>query len=220
MDPLFEKIKEQAEKHLVCSGHGMDHSMRVYNLALKIAEDEEIDSDVLQAAALLHDIGGEKEIQDITGQTDHALVGAEIAKPILEQLDFPKEKIQHVQDCITTHRFKANRTPKTKEARILFEADKIDALGAIGVARKFMWVGKNKAHMYRKTDIEKYKNENLQNKRIMDKTKHSPQIEFEIKTKHIVEKIQTPKARELCQERLEFMKAFLDRLEKEYIGEI
>ena len=215
MDPIFEQIKLEAEKYLSCSAHGMDHCMRVYFLALQIAEDENIDLEILQAAAILHDIGGGKETADPTGQTDHALEGAIMARHILEQLNFPQEKIQHVQDCISTHRFKANRIPQTKEAQIIFEADKIDALGAVGVARHFIWIGNNKAHMYKKQNIEKYIQENMHEKRIMDKTKHSPQIEYEIKIKHIINKIKTPKGRQICKERTEFFKNFLDRLEEE-----
>jgi len=218
----IQKIKEAAEKELSCSAHGLDHSMRVYNLALLIAENSDVDLEVLQAAALLHDIGGEKEMTDPTGQTDHALVGAEMAGPILRRLDFPEEKIQHVQDCIVSHRSKTDKTPQTKEAQILFEADKLDAFGAIGVARHFIWVGKNNANMYKKVNIEEYARDNLSDGRITgrikDKTQHSPQIEFEIKIKHLLNKIKTPRAIEIGKEKIEFFKAFLDQLEKEFNG--
>ncbi len=84
-------------------------------------------------------------------------------------------------------------------------------------------MGKNNANIYKKTDIEEYKKENLGNQingRIQDKTKHSPQIEFETKTKFLIEKLYTEKAKKICLERTEYYKNFLDRLEQEIKGEV
>ena len=123
--------------------------MRVYNLCVKLAEGlPDVDFEVLEFAALLHDIGGQKEIQDKTGKTDHALVGAEMAAPILKEFGFSAEKINNIQDCIISHRYKTENQHETIEAKILFDADKLDAIGAIGVARAFVWVGNNKAGYY------------------------------------------------------------------------
>lgn len=223
MDQKFQKIKEAVEKELSCSAHSMDHVMRVYNLSLHLAENENVDLDVLKASALLHDIARVKEDNDPTGNTDHAILSSKMVVPILRELGFSEEKIKHVQNCIISHRYRTGNEPKTKEAQILFDADKLDTLGAIGIARSFVWVGRNNAKIYANVDIEEYIKDNLGGKtngRIQDKTKHSPQIEFETKLKFLMKKLHTDKAKEVCKERLEFYKSFLNRLEKEVKGEL
>jgi len=223
MNPKFQKIKEIVEKELSCSAHNMDHIMRVYNLSLHLAEDENIDLDVLKASALLHDVARVKEDNDHTGKTDHAILSSEIAMPILKSLDFSYDKIKHIQDCIISHRYRTGNEPKTKEAQILFDADKLDTLGAIGIARSFVWVGRNNAKIYTNTNIENYIDENLGGKingRIQDKTKHSPQIEFETKLKFLINKLHTQKAKEICNERIKFYTNFLDRLKDEVEGKL
>lgn len=219
----FQKIQEVVEKELSCSAHNMDHVFRVYNLSLHLAENEDVDLDVIKAATLLHDIARVKEDNDPTGQTDHAILGTEICVPILKEISFPAKKIKHVQDCIISHRYRTGHTPKTREAQILFDADKLDTIGAIGIARSFVWVGRNNARIYSNVDINKYIEENLGGKingRIQDKTKHSPQIEYKTKLKFLAEKLYTDKAKEICKERIEFFENFLKRLEQEIRGVI
>ena len=223
MEQKFQKIKEIVEKELSCSAHNIDHVMRVYNLALRLAENEDLDLEALKAAVLLHDIARVKEDNDPTGNTDHARLGSEMAVPILQKLGFSEGKIKHIQDCIISHRYRTGNEPKTKEARILFDADKLDVLGAIGIARGFAWIGRNNAKIYTDIDIDEYIKDNLGGKingRIQDITKHSPQIDFEIKTKFLIDKLYTTKAKEMGKERMKFYKDFLDRLEKEVKGEI
>jgi uncharacterized protein len=224
-EKLFNELKERVATELKeCPGHNIDHVLRVYNLALKIAEGEgEVDWEVLQTATLLHDIGGSRETSDPTGATDHAVESAKMAAPILTEAGFSATKIKHVQECIVSHRYKTNSVPQTIEAKILFDADKLDALGAIGIARVFVWTGKNKASIYKKVDLDKYIQENLGGSikgRIQDKTLHSPQIDFETKTKFLPDKLFTVKGREIGQERMKFYKDFLDRLEREINGEL
>ncbi len=206
------------------SSHDMDHVMRVLNIAKKIAKSENsINMEVLEAATLLHDIGGPKEMNDSSGKTDHAVESARMAKPILEKLDFDEVDIVHIQECIISHRYKTNKRPKTIEAKILFDADKLDSTGAIGIARGFCWVGKNNADIYRRVDINKYVKENMggkMNGRIQDKSKHNTWIEYNIKTKYLAEKLYTKTAKEICKERLSFTKSYLKRLEKEINGKL
>jgi len=224
MEEKFEKIKEIVEKELSgsCSAHQMDHVFRVYNLCLHLAKKERVDLDILQAAALLHDIARVKEDDDSTGKTDHAVLSSNMAGPILRDFGFSEDKIKHVQDCIISHRYRTENEPQTIEAKILFDADKLDTIGAIGVARAFVWVGRNNANIYSKPNLEQYIKENLGGKingRVQDKTSHSPQIEFETKLKFLEDKFYTKKAKELAQERIEYFKSFLNRLEKEVKGE-
>lgn len=225
-EKVFKKIKEIVEKEENCTdvGHNMEHTMRVYNMAVHLAKGENVNLEVIKLAALLHDIGGQKEIQDKSGKTDHAVVGAQMAKSILEDLGFSTGKINHICDCIISHRYKTENRPKTKEAKILFDADKLDAIGAIGIARAFVWVGNNRAKIYYKPDnLDKYIKENLSGKtngRIQDKSKHSFQIEYETKIKFLVKKLYTKKAKEIGKKRTKYFKAFLDHLEKEVKGKL
>lgn len=223
MNQKFQKIKEAVGKELSCSAHSMDHVMRVYSLALHLAKNQNIDLDVLKASVLLHDIARVKEDNDHSGKTDHAILSSEMAAPILRELEFSDDKIKHIQDCIISHRYRTGNEPKTKEAQILFDADKLDTLGAIGIARGFVWAGRNNAKIYTDINIEKYIEENLGGKingRIQDKTKHSPQIEFETKLKFLINKLHTERAKEMCAERIGFYKSFLDRLKKEIKGKL
>ena len=219
----FRKIREIVKEALSCSAHDMGHIERVYDLCLELAEGENLDLEVLQAAALLHDIGRIQEDNDPSGKTDHATLSAEMAAPILQELGFSREKIRHIQDCILSHRYRTGDNPKTKEAQILFDADKLDTLGAIGIARSFVWIGRNNARIYSKVDIGRYIKDNLGgdiNGRIQDKTRHSPQIEYETKLKFLADSLHSEKAKEICRERTDFYKKFLDRLETEIGGEL
>ncbi len=219
MDKKIEKIKKIVKKKLAfCSAHNFDHVMRVYNLALYLAENEDVDLDIIKVATLLHDIGGEKEINDPTGKTDHAIEGAKMAEPILNNLGYSKNKIKHIQDCIVSHRYRNENKPQTKEAKIVFDADKLETVGAIGIARAFVWTGRNNAHIYKKVNIDKYAKENLGGKingRIQDKTKHSPQINWETKDKYILNYLYTEKAKQIAKDRMIFSENFFKRLENE-----
>ena len=198
--------------------------MRVYALAMTIAGSEKaVDLDVLQAGVLLHDIGGAKEANDQTGQTDHAVIGAEMAKPILESFGFSEAQIKHIQACVLSHRYRTDNRPETIEAKIVHDADKLETVGAIGLARAFAWIGKHKAKIYKTADIEEYMKENLGGKingRIQDKSKHSVQIQFETKDKFLLDKLYTETAKKIGRERLNYYKEFLDRLEKEVNGQL
>jgi len=223
MDQKFQSIKAAVEKELSCSAHNMDHILRVYNLCLQLAKNEKVDLDVLKAAALLHDIARIREDNDPSGKTDHAILSAQMAESILKKLKFPKDKIEHIQNCIIAHRYRTGRKPKTKEAQILFDADKLDCLGATGIARSFIWVGRNNAQMYTDNNVKEYIKDNLGGKtngRIQDKTKHSPQIEFATKIKFIKNKIYTKQAKKVAEDRTKFYKNFLDRLKKEIKGKL
>lgn len=219
MNERIEKIKELVKKELqFCSAHNFDHVTRVYNLALLLAKDEDVDLDVIKAAALLHDIWGKKEVDDPTWKTDHAIESAKMAEPILEELNYTKDQIKHIQNCIISHRYRTDNKPETLEAKIVFDADKLETVGAIWIARAFVWVWRNNAHIFRKVNIDEYAKENLWGKinwRIQDKTKHSPQINWETKDKYILDYLHTDKAKEIAKERIKFYKDFFERLENE-----
>lgn len=224
MKNRLEKIRTFAEGYMAkdkCSAHNMDHVNRVFANAIEIAKGENVDIEMIKIAILLHDIGGYREMKSKSGKIDHAMESVKIAKPFLRELGFSKEEIKHICDCIISHRYRTGNRPKTKEAQIVFDSDKLETVGAIGIARQFVWVGKNNAHIFRKLDINKYAKENLGGKvsgRIQNKTKHSPQMEWETKNKHILKSLYTKKARQIARKRMKFSEMFLKKLEREIRG--
>lgn len=224
MEEKYQKIKTIVEKELSCSAHNMEHVMRVYSLCLDLAEGEPVDLDVLKTAALLHDIARVREDNDDTGTIDHAFLGAEIAENILKDLGYSKEKREQIKHCIASHRFRSSCTPQTIEAKILFDADKIDVLGALGVARCFMLAGKYNERIYSATPLDEYIKDNVVGTtlhgRVKDISKHAPNLEFEMKFKHIPDSLYTEEARKMAQERFEFMIHFFERLKREINGEL
>lgn len=217
---IHKRILEIVQDKLTCSAHNLDHVMRVYNLCKLLAKYEEnVDLDILIPAALLHDIARVEESEDKTGKTDHAVLGSEIASDILKTLGYDDEKIEKIKHCITTHRFRTNNEPKTIEAKILFDSDKLDAIGAVGIARSFMLSGQYGQRLVLNNSIDNYLATNTaENGRIKDNSKHTPFIEYEVKYKKIPDKLYTKKAKEIGNERLEFMEEFFNRLKLEVEG--
>lgn len=225
MDNRLQKIKKIVKKELSSSHHDIEHIERVYNLCLHLAKYEsDVDLEILKTAALLHDIARFKEFQDKTGKIEHAALGAEMAEEVLKTLGYSKEKIEQVKHCIIVHRYRRNRKPKTVEAMILFDADKLDALGAVGVARAFMMAGHYNQKIYSNVSIAEYLRDNVLGGKpeggLKDVSKHTPNIEYELKLKNIPERLYTPKAKAIAKERLQFMENFFERLKTEISGEL
>lgn len=122
------------------SAHDAEHVYRVLNNALVIAREmENVDYDVLIAACLLHDIARPVQIQDPS--LCHASVGGEKAYHFLISSGFSVDFANKVRDCIRTHRFRKNDQPNSLEGEILFDADKLDVVGAVGIARTLIYKG-------------------------------------------------------------------------------
>lgn len=220
MNEIHEKIKKLVERELSCAAHSMDHVMRVYNLCIHLSLFEEgVDMDILVPAALLHDIARVKEDTDETRTIDHAVLGAQMAGVILEGFGYDIDSVNKIKRCIVSHRFRGGEEPDTIEARILFDADKIDAMGAVGLARSYMIAGQYGQKLYADTGLYKYMEENIaENERVRDIQKHAPNIEYEMKFKKIPGMLYTAKGREIANERLSFMEQFFKRLESEING--
>ena len=123
------------------AAHGSKHVYRVLYLALDIAAHEpEADADVVIAACLLHDIARAEQAKDPS--VDHARAGAEKARSLLLEEGFDAEFAQAVSDCVRTHRFRSDDPPVSLEAKILFDADKLDVSGAVG-SEGFLYVIKD-----------------------------------------------------------------------------
>lgn len=122
------------------SAHDREHVYRVLYLALDIADTEPgADRDILIAAALLHDVGRPEQQAD--QRLDHALVGADKAEAFLRSLGYDEGFVTQVGACIRSHRFRRSRPPESIEAKILFDADKLDVCGATGIARTLQYGG-------------------------------------------------------------------------------
>ena len=129
------------------SAHDAEHIYRVLYNALEIAKTEEnVDHEILITACLLHDIGRREQFADPT--LCHAAVGSEKARVFLMEQGFPADFADRVAHCIVTHRFRKANQPQTIEAKILFDADKLDVTGAIGIARTLMYKADTKEPLY------------------------------------------------------------------------
>jgi len=198
------------------SGHDFDHVIRVLALARQIATAEGADLAVVRTAALLHDVG-ENE-----GRKDHHLRGAAIAREILQ--DQPPEFVEAVAHAIEAHRFRADPAPCTLEAQVVSDADKLDAIGAIGVARAFAHAGSRGTALWR-TSWREIAGA-LANSLPMDASTgpallgagYTPVHEFVYKLNRIPERLYTATARAIAVERLQFMRSFFDRLDVEMLG--
>jgi uncharacterized protein len=128
-------VQEFAAKNFKHPAWGYSHNVRDYNLAreLAAADHVKLDDDVLFAAAYLHDIAAFPPWRD--DKLDHSDVGAKAIDQVLADTDFPKAKLEAVRDAIRTHMY--YRDPKAPEALYLHDADALDWLGAVGVARIF-----------------------------------------------------------------------------------
>lgn len=136
----YEKLEAYMQKCASDDSHDSEHIYRVLYVAMEIAETEEnVNYDVLIAACLLHDIGRAEQFADPS--VCHATVGAEKAYRFLLAEGFGEAFAAHVRDCIATHRFRADAPPASIEAKILFDADKVDVSGTFGIARTLMYKG-------------------------------------------------------------------------------
>lgn len=199
-------------------GHSFSHTQRVLSNAMMIAPsyDGYVNLDLLKTMVILHDIKRLDEELDNSGSTDHAIEGAREAQKILLHLGYDAEFSQRVADGIRTHRFRSDDPPASLEARILFDADKLDTIGAIGIARCFMSAGMYQQEIYRDLDLEVYKKENIgENGRIKDLSKHTPFFEWQLKFQQICDHFLTPCGKELAQERFAYMHSFFDQLKKD-----
>jgi uncharacterized protein len=128
------------------SAHDFEHTMRVYKNAQKICKKEKANEKLVLSAALLHDIVSYSKSDKRSKMS--SIESAKKSKKILEKFDFSKEEITIISDAIRDHSFSQNKIPKTLEGQILQDADRLDALGAIGIARVFATGGSLKRPFY------------------------------------------------------------------------
>jgi uncharacterized protein len=189
MDEKNDPILHYVKKTLTQPGsHGLDHVLRVVYLCKIIGTEENADMEILLPAAFLHDIARPNE--DATG-IPHEEEGARMAEQFLRSIRYDEERIPKISHAIRTHRYRSLKKPETLEARILSDADKLDALGAVGIARTFIRAGEHQGE-------------------ISDAISH-----IHDKLVKLNGLMYTRSAKRLAEERHRFLSAFLEKLNEE-----
>ena len=199
------------EYMLSCSpdrAHDAEHVYRVLGNALMIAKDEQqVNYDVLIAACLLHDVGRPEQMAD--KRVCHAMLGGEKAYAFLTSHGYDASFADHVRACIQSHRFRKSAPPESIEARILFDADKLDVAGAIGIARTLIYNGAAGTPIYsRREDGSISNGEGDQ--------EDSFCREYTFKLRHVYDRFFTAKGAALAQER----RAAAERFYRELCDEV
>ncbi len=200
------------------AAHDYDHIVRVMALADKIQASEGGDLPTIWAAVALHDIGQERERRH---GGDHALIGATLAAELLKDTPFPQQYIPAVQQAIREHRMTGGVIPQTLEGRILYDADKLDCLGAIGIGRLYCITGRYNQKVYAPIPDDIEEPIDPQIIRILRRRHdYSPSIEFQLLFTDLPDHMTTNTGRELARERFAFMQEFFTRLPQEVEGEL
>ncbi|MFA4960377.1 MAG: HD domain-containing protein [Candidatus Pacearchaeota archaeon] len=210
-EQFYEKLKERILPYYEQSvSHGFDHSERVLRNAIKISEGENVDIDIVKTSAILHDIARHKEKEGTN--VCHAEEGAKIAEEVLRELNFPNNKIPQVVHAIKVHRYSKGLKAETREAEILQDADRLDALGSIILVRMISAASKKGIPIY---------DPKIPIKKEYDGSKSTV-------INHIYEKIlkmkpetfRTKKAQEMAMKKYKLIDDFVDSYIKEVTGEL
>jgi len=191
--------------------HNWEHTCRVCNLCRHIGQVEGADLEILMVSAYLHDVGRAWQDQS-KGAVCHAEKGAEIARTLLDKYVISNERKDGIIHCIRAHRFRGNCTPATLEAKTLFDADKLDSIGAIGVGRAFQFAGEVGAKLHNPT----VRPEETAPYTIED----TAYREFKLKLSKIKACMLTAEGRRLANGRHAFMEMFFERFLREHNGEL
>jgi uncharacterized protein len=193
---LKSKEYRKIEKYMhVCMNDGAHDSLHVYRVlynCLIIADHYTVDMDVLIASALLHDIGRDAQFKD--KRVDHAVYGSEMAYTFVLKMGWDPEKANHVKYCISAHRYRTNELPRTMEAKILFDSDKLEASGTLGIARTLAYKGIVSEPLYSISETGRVLNGE-------EDTNESFFQEYCFKLRNVYGKFYTKEARAMAQKR-------------------
>jgi uncharacterized protein len=181
-EETFEKIASELMKDPT---HDFEHAKRVCSISIRLAREENADEDVVKAAALLHDVGYSVD------EKEHESKSMKVARSLLDMTDFPRKKKERVLECIREHRFSKGEQAMSLEAKVLQDADRLDAIGAVGIARCFLWSGEHREVL-------------------KEAIKH-----FNEKLLKLKDTMNTEGGRKMAEERHSFMLEFLKKLESE-----
>lgn len=192
--------------------HGFDHILRVLRLAELLASKEGADLEIVRAAVLLHDASGGQATDE--GRSEHQHLSADFAKEILSEENWPEDRILAVQHCIRSHRFRGDEQPQSLEAKVLFDADKLDVIGAFGVARTIAFDVEVGQPIFAEPS-ERF----LKTGQKETGEAHSSYHEFLFKLGKIKDRLFTDSARRLAEDRHEFLVNFFEQMLAESRGE-
>jgi uncharacterized protein len=207
----IQKIIEIARNAMAAdTAHDFSHCLRVLANARKIAAAEGGDLEVLTAAAFLHDISNLPKNHPESHLSSER--SSEHAEKILKEFGFSEDKLRKTKDAILCHSYSRGLTPQTLEGRIFQDADRLDGIGAIGIARTYTVGGATQRPLYSSEDpfMEQGRTPN---------DKENTLDHFFIKLFKVGEKMQTPTGRRLAEERTERMRRFVEELRDE-VGSI
>jgi uncharacterized protein len=198
---MFVTIENYMHVCMKDSAHDPEHIFRVLYLSLNIASKitEEINFDILIASCLLHDIGREEQYKN--PNICHAEIGGIMAKEFLLKYGWSEKDSDHVKNCISTHRFRGNNIPETLEAKILFDSDKLDAVGCLGISRTLMYKGIVGDNLYGIKDNKICLGENKNEKETFLK-------EYNFKLKNLYDNFYTKEAAEMAKKQKECAQLF------------
>ncbi len=202
----LERLREYVKKRLENdAAHDYEHVMRVFKNATMIARKEKADIKMITAAVLLHDIVSYPKSDPRSRNS--SLESAEESKKILKKYDFSQHEIKIIADAIRDHSFSRGAVPQTLEGKILQDADRLDALGSIGIARTFAVGGAENRPFYNKEDP-------FCKKRSPDDKSWT--LDHFYKKLLLLEKsMNTKTGKIMARKRIKIMKSFLDQLKKE-----
>lgn len=203
--------------------HDFSHVERVGALARRLGASLGAEPFCLEMAALLHDVGRSLDRRgDSQGADRHEELSVEMARPFLEALaaESPEaalalnpKRLQTIFNAILRHRHRRARPAQSPEDRCLYDADKLDSLGAVGVARAYLWLGEFGRSVF-------YPRESYARVSPSDNSVEvdSLQREWEIKLAGLKDSLLTEEGRRIAQARHDRMREFLGDLEDEVQG--
>jgi len=193
--------------------HGYDHVIRVYRMAEKLADVEGADLEIVRAAALLHDAAGSAPAGE--KRSEHHNHSAEFAAEVLTKEGWSAEKIAAVQECIRAHRYRnSGEPPSSIEARVLFDADKLDVLGATGAARTIAY-----AVLAKTPHFDEPSSQFLASGKEVPGEFHSAYHEYLFKLCKVKDRLFTSTARRIAEHRHQTLVSFFEELAAEMRGE-
>ena len=194
----------------ISDGHDYTHTCRVVKHALALCDQlPAANRTIVHLAALLHDVARPEESAS-AGKIDHATAGADIAADFLQSLPLEESERSAIVQAIREHRYRSGNQPSSLESQLLYDADKLDSLGAIGIARAFLFAGHVGAKLHNSAQDalagDAYSSEDTAYR------------EYLVKLSHLPEKMQTIPGKILAQQRKDFMQLFFDRLNEEFFN--
>ncbi|HHX8265802.1 TPA: HD domain-containing protein [Vibrio diabolicus] len=189
----------------VDAAHDISHVQRVVNTAKKLAVEEGADLSIVLPAAYLHDCFTYPK--DHPNRKQSSIIAAKKAVAFLESIDYPQQYHDAIAHAIEAHSFSANIRPNTLEAKVVQDADRLDALGAIGVTRCIQVSTEFDAQLYDDKDIFAQQRELDDKQFTLD--------HFQAKLFKIAETMNTESARREAQKRKAFMQTYLEQLHDE-----